>query len=388
MKASLSAGLFLILTIASAPVGAETGVTSNEIVIGSCAALSGKDGFVGQQTILGAKAYLNGINAQGGVHGRKIKLLSYDHEYVPDKAIACFNQLIQEGVFASAFGTGTPTLAKMAPMAQANKVPLIGLYSGAEFLSNPVQRYVINVKPSYQDEVIDAVEHLWNDRGVRKIAVIYQADALGSAILDGVKKGLTKFDSRPVAQSSFDRNNLNADEQISSVKGAEPEVVFIGSAYSPAATIIKRARENSWEPLFVGFSGIGAEGLIKEAGSAADGVVVTEAMPPVTRTSLPAVARYVRALKRYFPKEQPNLISLEGYVDAAVLVEGLKRAGNDLTREGFIDAIESINDWNVGLGANNKISYSSTDHKGLKKTIFNVVRNGNLSLFNDWKTLK
>src|SRR5437868_8098060 len=111
MRAWFNAAL-IVITMASAPLRAETGVTSSEVLIGSCAALSGKDGFVGQQTVLGAKAYLDSVNAQGGVFGRKIKLLSYDHEYVPDKAIACFNRLIQEGVFASAFGTGTPTLAK------------------------------------------------------------------------------------------------------------------------------------------------------------------------------------------------------------------------------------------------------------------------------------
>ena len=143
----------------------------------------------------GAKAYLNEVNERGGIHGRKLRLVSYDDGYEPERAAECFNRLRKDGVFAAAFFVGTPTAAKYVPLMEAEKLPLVGLFTGAPFLYEPVKRYVINVRASYDDESRHLVDNLWNEVGFRKIGVIYQDDAFGTAVLGGVKKALARHDA-------------------------------------------------------------------------------------------------------------------------------------------------------------------------------------------------
>jgi branched-chain amino acid transport system substrate-binding protein len=366
----------------------QPGVTDSEILIGSCSALEGPANFLGTQTVLGARAYLNHVNEQGGVHGRKIKLVAYDDSYEPGKAIECFNRLKKEQVFAAGFFVGTPTGAKHAPMAESAKIPLIGLFTGAQLLHEPFRRYVINVRASYYDEAREQVDNLWNALGMRKIAVIYQDDAFGVAVLEGVKLALKKYNAAPVAQGSFPRNTLDVDSGIDLVRAANPEAVVMVGPYAPIAEIVKRGRAAGWNPLYLTVSFVGTEAFIKAAGKDGEGVVITQVVPPPDRTDLPAVALYHEALKQYFPEAEPNFVSLEGFVDAMVLVEGLKRAGRDLTREKLIDAIESIKDLDIGLGPQLKLTYGPQDHKGFETVYDTMVRAGQAAVFADWKELK
>ncbi len=128
------------------------GVTTNRILIGSCSALEGPARSLGLGTVEGATAYLHLINEKGGINGRKIELQAFDDSYDPDKTQACFNRLIKEGVFAAGFFVGTPTAAKYVPMAEADKLPVVGLFTGAQLLYSPLKHWVINVRASYYDE--------------------------------------------------------------------------------------------------------------------------------------------------------------------------------------------------------------------------------------------
>jgi ABC-type branched-subunit amino acid transport system substrate-binding protein len=376
-------GLLLLTTAA----WAEPGVTDTEILIGSCSVLTGPANFLGTQTVLGAQAYLNYVNEQGGVHGRKLKLVTHDDRYEPAGAIECFNKLKQENVFSAAFFVGTPTAAKHVPMAESAKIPITGLFTGAQLLHEPFKRYIINVRASYHDEAREQVDNLWKV-GVRKIGVIYQDDAFGVTVLEGVKKALTKYNSAPVAQGSFPRNTLEVDRGIELVRAANPEAVVMVGPYAPIAEIVKRGRGAGWNPLYVTVSFVGTEAYIKAMGKIGEGAVITQVVPPYNRTDLPSVALYHKLLKKSFPEAQPSFVSLEGFVDAMVLVEGLKRAGKDLTREKYIDAIESIRDLDIGLGPQLKLNYGPRDHKGFDTVYYTVVRNGEPVVFTDWKDLK
>lgn len=366
----------------------DPGVTDKEILIGSCSALEGPASFLGTQTVTGAKTYLNYINDQGGVHGRKIKLVSYDDGYEPDKAIECFNRLKKEEVFAAGFFVGTPTGAKHAPMAENSKIPLIGLFTGAQLLHDPFKRYVINVRASYYDEAREQVDNLWNNLGIRKIAVIYQEDAFGVAVLEGVKLALKKYNAAPVALGSFQRNTLDVGRGIQQARAADPEAVIMVGPYAPVAEIVKQGRTAGWNPIYVTVSFVGTEAYIKAMGKDGNGAVITQVVPPYNRTDLPTVALYQKTLKKYFPDSEPNFVSFEGFVDAMVMVEGLKRAGRELTREKLIEAIESIKDLDMGLGSQLKITYGPNDHKGFDAVYYTVVRDGQAVSFTDWKALK
>ncbi len=364
------------------------GVSDTEIRIGSCSALEGPSQFLGIQTVLGAFLYFEQINSQGGVHGRKLRMVSRDDSYDPEKAPACFRHVLDENVFALGFFVGTPTAMKHVPLAEANKIPIVGLFTGAQALYAPLRHYVINVRASYYDETREQVDHLWGTLGFRRIGVIYPEDAFGTTVLDGVKLALKKHASEPVAAASYPRQTAQVDQAIAVVRAANPEAVVLVGPYAPVAEIVKRAHAGGWKPLFLTVSFVGTDEFIRTAGNDAEGVVITQVVPPYYITELRTVALYRRTLQKFRPDEKPNFVSLEGFVDAMVLVEGLKRAGRALTREKLIDALESIHELDIGLGSDMTLAYSSKDHKGLHHVIPSVVRGGRAVPFTDWTIVK
>ncbi|MBI3549720.1 MAG: ABC transporter substrate-binding protein [Elusimicrobia bacterium] len=372
--------------LAASVAWTETGVMDKEILIGSCAVLDGPTKFLGTETVRGAKLYFDHINSQGGVNGRKLKLDSNDDGYEPDKAINCFKKLESDGVFAAGFFVGTPTAAKYAPMAKTAKIPILGFFTGAQLLREPFQRYIINVRASYYDEAKEQVDHLY-DAGAPKIAVLYQNDAFGNAVLEGVKKAMKAHGAEPVALGSFPRGTLDVDEGIKSVKSAKPDAVVLVGPYAPLAEIVKRAKAGGFSPLFTTVSFVGTEAFIKASGKDGEGTVITQVVPPPDRTDLKTVALYRKLLKEKEKDAEPNFVSLEGFVDAMVMVDGLRKAGKDLTREGFIDAIETIKDLDMGLGKNLMISYGPDDHEGFKQLYPTVVKDGKAVVFTDWKSV-
>ena len=363
-----------------------TGVTEKEILIGSCSALEGPSHFLGTETVTGAKAYLDMINDAGGVDGRKLKLLTYDDSYDPAKTEACFNRLMEQKVFALGFFVGTPTAVKYIPMAESNKIPLVGLFTGAQTLYVPLRHWVVNVRASYFDETREQIDGIWGTLGYKKIGVIYPEDAFGAAVLEGVKTALKTHGAEPIAVASYQRQTAQVGGAIDTVRAAHPDAVVVVGPANTVAPILRQSHAKGWKPLFLTVSFVGTDDLISEAGSDSDGVVITQVVPPYYLTELKTVALYRRTLTKYFPSAQPNFVSLEGFVDAMVLVEGLKKAGKDLTREGLIRGIESIHELDPGLGPQLKLNYSAKEHKGFDHVIPTVVRGGRAVPFTDWST--
>ena len=377
--------LILGITVASSTAQIP-GVTDSSVLIGSCSALDGPARFLGNQTVMGATAYLHSINDQGGVFGRKIQLLAFDDGYDPDKAPACFKRMTKEGVFSLGFFVGTPTARVYVPMAQEEKIPVVGLFTGAQLLYEPLKHYIINVRASYYDETREQIDKLW-ELNVHKVGVIYQDDAFGKAVLDGVRLALQKHNSAPVALGTFARNTVDIDAGLREVRASLPQAVVVVGPYAPVAAIVKQAHAAGWRPQFLTVSFVGTEEFIKEAGQDAEGTIITQVVPPYDRTDYPTVALYQTCLTKYYPSAPPSFVSFEGFVDAMVIVEGLKRAGKDLTREKFISAIESIHNLNVGLGPKLVLNFSATDHKGFDRVYPTVVRSGKPVLLTDWSSV-
>jgi branched-chain amino acid transport system substrate-binding protein len=376
------------LLAASAPLQAQgvVGVTDNEILIGSCSALEGPSHFLGTETVAGAKAYFALINDGGGVDGRKLKLLAYDDSYDPAKTEACFNRLMDQKVFALGFFVGTPTAVKYVPMAETSKIPLVGLFTGAQTLYAPLRHWVVNVRASYFDETREQIDGLWGTLGYKKIGVIYPEDAFGAAVLEGVKSALKAHGAVPIAAASYQRQTAQVGGAIDTVRAANPEAVVVVGPSNTVAPILKQSHAKGWKPLFLTVSFVGTDELIQEADQDAEGTVITQVVPPYYLTELKTVALYRRTLAKFFPTAQPNFVSLEGFVDAMVLVEGLKRAGKELTREGLIRGIESIHELDLGLGPQLKLDYSAKDHKGFDHVLPTVIRGGRAVPFTDWST--
>jgi len=364
------------------------GVTAGEVLIGSCSALEGPSHALGTEQIKGAQAYFAMLNDEGGVAGRKVRLIAYDDSYDPAKTETCFKRIIAQNVFALGFFVGTPTAVKYVPMAEEAKIPLVGLFTGAQSLYTPTHHWVMNVRASYAVETRDQIEGLWKGLGFRKIGVIYPDDAFGAAVLDGVRAALKSEGGAPVATGSYPRQTSESDQAIQTVRAANPDAVIVVGPANTVAPILRKAHAQGWKPLFLSVSFVGTDDLVARAGADADGVVVTQVVPPYYLTDLKTVALYRKALAKYEPGTQPGFTSLEGFVDAMVIAEGLKRAGRDLTREGLIRGIESIHGQDMGLGAQMILSYSGRDHAGFQTVIPTVIRSGRAVPFADWNTVK
>ncbi len=360
------------------------GITDKEILIGSCAALEGPSSFLGRETVTGAEAYFRLTNDEGGVNGRKLRLVSYNDGYDPAKTQKCWDELMSQKVFAMAFFVGTPTAVKYVPLAESDKVPLVGLFTGAQTLYTPLRHWVINVRASYEDETKEQIEGLWSTLHYKKIGVIYPEDAFGATVLKGVQSALQARGAEPAASASYVRQTSLAETAIEKVKAVDPDAVILVGPSNTVAPIIKQAHAKGWKPLFVTVSFVGTDELIQEAGADAEGMVITQVVPPYYLTDLKTVALYRRTIQQYAPSARPNFVSLEGFVDAMVLVEGLKKAGNELTRERLIEAIESLHDTELGLGHQLKLNYSVKSHKGFDHVIPTVIRGGRAVPFTDW----
>lgn len=374
----------LLVVAFALPSQAEApGVTASEIVIGSCSALDGPARQLGLQMVMGATAYFNMVNEQGGVDGRKLRLVAYDDGYDPDRASKCFARLQRDGIFAGAFFVGTPTAARYLPLAEEHRIPIVGLFTGAQFLYQPFHHYVLNVRASYFDETREQVDNLVAI-GIKRIAVIYPNDAFGAAVLEGVKVAMKRHDLAPDATAIYPRNTTEINAAMQTVHGANPEAVIMVGPYAPVAAVVRQAREEKWSALFLTVSFVGTDDFIHEAGPYAEGTIITQVVPPCSSKDLPTVALYRRAMAKYFADSKPGFVSLEGFVDAMVLVEGLKRSGKDPTREKLVRALESIHNFDAGLGPNLKLSFSAANHKGFHNVYPTVVKGGVAVPFTDW----
>ncbi|MGE5311766.1 MAG: ABC transporter substrate-binding protein [Nitrospirota bacterium] len=392
---ALLASLVLTLLVGCGSQSARTseapdvvGITPTEIRLGASCALTGHASLLGTQTISGALAYLHHINEQGGVHGRQLKLLVYDDGYDPDRCVANTQKLINEDkVFALTCYVGTPTAVKIIPMVEEGRVPLVGLFTGASPLREPFRRYIINIRASYYQETGAAVQHLVEDLGIRKFAVFYQYDAYGFDGLTGTELALAPYNLKPVAKASYLRGSLDVEAAVAQITSSDAEAVIMIGTYGPCAKFIKLAKEQKAGLIFHNVSFVGPGELVKLLGPDAEGVIITQVVPPPwERALLPAAEEYNRLLARHFPDEPPSFVGFEGFVNAMVLVEGLKRAGRDLNRERLIESIESIQQFSIGIA--NTLNFSPTDHQGLEHVYFTQVRDGNLVLVTNWERLK
>ena len=363
----------LLLLAAASPCLAENGVTQNEIVIGMSNALSGPASGLGTGLKAGATAYIDMVNAAGGVNGRKIRLISYDDGYEPERTVVMTRKLVnQDKVFALFGFVGTPTSAAAVPYATKMGVPYIAPFTGAEFLRTPVSPFVFNVRASYFDETEGMVEHLTKDLGIKKIGVFIQDDGYGNAGKAGVNRALNKRGMRLAGEGKYIRNTTDVDAGLNALKAANPEAVIMVGAYKACAAFVRKARASGFNPRFLNLSFVGTSNFINEAGTAGEGVYITQVMPPPDDVSEAIVKQYQAVLKKADKQSEFEFTSLEGYADAVVLVDALKKAGSNLTRATFTNAFEHLN---MDLGGL-KVAYSPSNHQGSQSIFYTVVKGG------------
>jgi branched-chain amino acid transport system substrate-binding protein len=369
MKHSIVWFALLALSVPAIAARADPGVTPTTILIGESAAFTGPASELGTEMRAGALAYFQAVNAAGGVNGRKIELRSLDDGYESDRAAANTRKLIDDGVFLLFGYVGTPTSNASKPIFTAAKVPFVGPFTGAESLRNPLNRYIFNIRASYYDETEKIVGQLVGQT-LDRIAVFYQNDDYGKAGLTGVERAMQRRNMKIVATGTVERNTVDVAAAVASIGKIEPQAVVMISAYKSCAAFIKAMRAAGYNPQFVNVSFVGSRALAHEAGPAGRGVGISQVMPFPWNLSTRVVKEYQQLFSASTGKQEYSFTSLEGFIAAKVLVEGLRRTGNDLTREKFIAAMEQMRDYDVG---GYSVSFSPTDHNGSKFVELTVI---------------
>ncbi len=331
------------------------GISSNEIILGSSAALSGHASFLGTQLIQGSLSLFNEINSRNGIHGRKIRLISHDDGYEPERCLENTKRLIDsDKVFILFDYVGTPTAATIIKIINEKKIPVAGLFTGAEFLRNPLQPYILNIRASYFKEVEIIVDY-WVKRNKKRIAVFMQNDAFGAAVLSGTEVALARHKIEPVIIGRYTRGKLPERSAVSGIAVKKPDAIIMVGTYTPLAHFVKMAkdaglRETDFHTVsFVGSEAFAAE-LLQLGEDVKKNVYVTQVVPSPDDPDNPAAAEFRKLYKKYYPGEAPNYVAFEGFINAKIVVEALMRCGNDLFREKLVSVIESMSDYNGETG--------------------------------------
>jgi branched-chain amino acid transport system substrate-binding protein len=339
---------------------AEVGVTNDKIVIGQSAVFTGPAAQLGIQMRNGIKSYVDHVNSTGGVHGRKIEFVTEDDFYEQSRAPAASKKLIEEHrVFGLLGYVGTPTGVAHLPVTTQAKVPLVGMFTGAEVLRVPFNRYVFHVRASYYDETEKIVEQVLSTGG-KSIAVFYQNDAYGQAGLKGVEIAMTKRNLKIAALGTVERNTIAVEAAVKSINAVKPDAVVMVSAYTSCAEFIRQMKKAGSATQFYNVSFVGSKALADALGKEGVGVAISQVVPFPWGTAIPVVKEYQQLAKKAGFTDY-NFSALEGFLVAKVFVEGLRRTGRELTREKFIASLEKMQDVDLGGFF---VSYSPKNHTG------------------------
>jgi branched-chain amino acid transport system substrate-binding protein len=371
MNTQLRIAFVLAFGVIGGAALAEDGVSDQKILFGQVAALTGPAQDLGQGMRQGIFAAFDEANRKGGIAGRILELKSLDDGYEPEKTIGATKKLIGEDkVFALIGAVGTPTSKAGQPIAAAAHVPFIGPFTGAEFLRNPYNRYVVNVRASYLQETEALIEHLTKDLGIARIAILYQDDAFGLAGLEGVERAMAKRNMTLVASGSFKRNTTAVKSALLDIMKGRPQAVVTVAPYKPVAVFIKVAHQMKLDALFVAISFVGSDSLAQELGTQGAGVIASQVVPSPWDKSLPVVASYQVAIAAADASAKPGFVSLEGYLVGRLAVEALKRVSGEPTREKLLDAIASMP---FDLGGI-VLSYGPTKNQGSDQVFFTILQ--------------
>jgi ABC-type branched-subunit amino acid transport system substrate-binding protein len=363
--------------LAAVTGAASRGVTETEIRFGISAPFSGPSKELGRQMKLGIETAFNIVNDAGGIHGRQVKLVAADDGYEPNRTGETMRQLYEKDqVFGIIGNVGTPTATVALPYALNKRMLFFGAFTGAGLLRrDPPDRYVFNYRASYVEETDAVVRYLVNVRRLRpeQIVVFAQQDAYGDAGFDGVAKAMRAL--RPgrdneVVRLNYKRNTVDVEDavaQLRKLRTPARAVVMVGT-YRAVARFIEKTRDINPPLIYTNVSFVGSTALAEElmllGSKYANGIIVTQVVPAVDSYSN-VVLEYKSALSAYFPGENPDYVSLEGYIAANVLIEGLKRTGPQLDTERLVDGLESLRDLDLGLGTT--VNFGRSEHQGIHK---------------------
>ncbi|MBZ0155668.1 MAG: ABC transporter substrate-binding protein [Alphaproteobacteria bacterium] len=348
---------------------ADPGITDTGLKIGMVNVQTGSASGLGKGMAAGIRAVFDEVNTKGGINGRKIDLVVGDDGYEPNKAVDETLRLIEsEKIFAFIGFVGTPTGNAIKPVLAEYKVPGIGFFTGAMSLRSPVTREIINIRASYDDEA-DRFVGAFVDAGLRKIAVFYQDDSFGTAVLSGTGKALKKRGLEVAAKGTFQRNTVAVESGLAAVSAANPDALVLVGPYAPLAVFVQKARQSGLNVPMATVSFVGTDSFISAAGAAGEGVIISQVVPSPHDPSVKVVAECAALLKG----EKLGYVNLEGCITAKAMVLALERAGKEVTRERLIEIFEGMK--GVDLGGVS-LTFGADDHQGSDSVFLTRVQGG------------
>ena len=395
----------------AAPTASAPGVSAREIRIGMSAAFKGTAGGLGTEFYRGAQAYYEDVNARGGIYGRTLTVVGYDDNYEPLPCVKNTIQLIEkDNVFFLSNYVGTPTLTRALPVIKRyadQQIILVGNFTGAQPQREaPYVEHVFNIRASYRQEMAALVERFWA-LGARNLGVYSQADAYGRSGTDGVARALAQRGGKIVAETTYQRGAKFDDDMspaVNALRRAGADAVLCTGAYQGCGAFVRTARDLGWNVPISNVSFVGSDAMLKMLsahGKTAGrdytrALVNSQVVPSYDDLTLPGVVEYRALMERHNPAVpaalkdgkyavQPvSFISLEGYVNARVVVEALRRAGPNPTRVTFRQALESLKNFDLGIGA--PLSFAPERHQGLDSVYFTRVDGDRWVPIADWSS--
>ena len=328
------------------------GVTEDSIKVGVIADLSGPLAFYGKEQLEGMQLYINHVNNQGGVHGRKIVLLHEDDGYKPPRTIAAFRKLLdRDRVFCFVGNLGSATTMATFPLVKRAKVPLVCPLTFNSGMHTPFKKHVFPIGPSYDVQSWIMVKHILESskEASPRIAVVYQDDEMGLDGLRGLRDAVEAYGIELVAEERYKREAIDFSSQVSNLKSKNPTHVILWTVYREAAAILKKAAQTGLKAQFIGGISISDPKVLELAGQDANHLQVVSAVDLWSGAPTQPVQTYLDLVNTHSPGRRITLLHSGGYLAAQVLVEGLERAGQDLSREKLVEALETFNQYeNIG----------------------------------------
>lgn len=326
---------------------AEPGVTSDTITLGQSTTLTGPLGDLGQEVLKGAKVYFDALNARGGVNGRSVKLVSKDDAYDSKKTVEITEAFIAgDATFALFSPFGTANNEALLPLAQKADMPVLTPYTGASSVRSKKMAGVYNLRASYADEVERQVEHLAT-LGTTRIAIAYQNNAFGKEVLAAATDAMERRKLKFLMAVAVDTSASDASAATDKLLGTSPEAVLLALAGKPAIEVIRNVNQRRRGLPMYALSVLATPGNLRALGTDGTGVTVTQVVPFPANTTIPMVREYHQAMVAAGITEFSHL-SLEGYLNAKLATEGLRRAGRNLTREALVSAMDAMRSYNLG----------------------------------------
>ena len=346
----LSSGLLTLLQ--PRPVAAQSsggGTDPNGLVLGQSLPLSGPSAQLGLDYRRGALAWFEAVNREGGIHGRKIQLISLDDKYEPPQTLINTRQLLNRNDLLALFGyVGTPTTKVALPLIEEASVPLVAPMTGASLFRQPDLRMVFNMRTSYRREIAAMVDELVRDAHHR-IAIVYQDDAFGQDGLDGALAALSRHGLKPVVVTTVQRNSAQVGEALDDLMATNPNGIVLVSAYVSSAALSSALRNRGSRAQIMNVSFVGTQALQKAMPvGEANGIGVAQVVPFPWNRWIPVVADYQRCLRLSDKSSGFGFTSFEGYLAARMITEALERAGKNPSRQALVQALESIRDLDLG----------------------------------------